>query len=107
MAGNGGRSPLVARGLTEPTTVSVPDDARAPWPLVQAGRRLIDALVEARSNPEPGVPVLRHALAGVVRLDHDGTTAWLLPDANQRYWLHGFAWTDPATAASDSETERQ
>lgn len=99
--------PLIARGLTEPTAVSVPDYARAPWPLVKAGPRLINALAELRDEPEPGAPVLRGTGAGVVRLDHDGTTAWLLPDTNQQYWLQTFAWTDPRTDVPLPDMEGQ
>jgi hypothetical protein len=99
--------PLIAHGLTEPTAVSVPDNARAPWLLVKAGPRLMNALVDLRSEPEPGAPVLRGAQTGIVRVDHDGTTAWLLPDTTQQYWLHGFAWTDPRPCAPHPETEER
>ncbi|MET8147862.1 hypothetical protein ACIBSW_24910 [Actinoplanes sp. NPDC049668] len=87
---------LVGHGLTEACTVAVPADV-APWPLVKADQRLINQLAELRIRPAPGVPALRRTQVGIARLDHDGTSRWLLPDPDHRYWLHNFAWSAPDT----------
>ena len=95
---------LIAHGLTEPMAVEVPADAAAPWPLVKADPRQIDTLADRGAPPQPGIPVLRRSLAGVIRVDHDGARQWLLPDADHRYWLHGFAWSAPPDDKSDAAT---
>ena len=95
---------LIAHGLTEPTTVEVPTDAAAPWPLVKADQRLIDKLVDLPAQPQPDTPVLRRSLAGIIRLDHHCARRWVLPDPDHRYWLHDFAWCAPADDRSESTT---
>lgn len=89
---------LVAHGLTEPMTVEVPADAAAGWPLVKAGPRLIAELADLPALPQPGRPVLRRSLSGIVRVDHHGARRWVLPDPDHRYWLHDFAWSTPPAA---------
>jgi hypothetical protein len=86
---------LIADGLSEPMTVEVPTDAAAGWPLVKADLRLIAKLVDLPAPAQPGRPVLRRSLAGIVRVDHHGARRWLLPDPEYRYWLHDFAWSLP------------
>ncbi|WP_328463567.1 hypothetical protein OHA21_38280 [Actinoplanes sp. NBC_00393] len=86
---------LIADGLDEPMTVEVPTGAAAPWLLVKADLRLIDRLAALTEPAQPGRPVLRRSLAGIVRVDHDGTRRWVLPDPEHRYWLHDFAWSLP------------
>lgn len=96
--------PLIAHSLTEPTTVRVPQDALAPWPLVTAGQGLLVQLSRPRAQPEPGIPVVRRVIAGFARLDHHGTWDRLLPDPSGRYWLRDFAWINPDQQA---DTEQQ
>ncbi|WP_430788144.1 hypothetical protein [Actinoplanes sp. G11-F43] len=86
---------LIADGLTELMTVEVPIGAAAPWPLVRAGRRLIDRLVDLPASAQSGRQVLRRSLAGIVCVDHHGARQWVLPDPERRYWLHDFGWSVP------------
>lgn len=95
---------LVADGTTEPMTVEVPADAAAGWPLVKADLRLIAKLVDLPALPQPGRPVLRRSLAGIVRIDHHGARRWVLPDPDHRYWLHDFAWSSPHGGDSGTES---
>jgi hypothetical protein len=86
---------LIADGLTEPMTVEVPTDAAARWPLVKADLPVMAKLADLPAPAQPGRPVLRRSLAGIVRVDHHGARRWLLPDPDHRYWLHDFAWSLP------------
>jgi hypothetical protein len=97
---------LIAHGQTQPTIVRVPQEAEPPWPLVKASPMLIDQLTPSprpHRVPEPGFPVVRKVLAGVARLDHDGTWRRLLPDPDGWYWLRGFAWTEPSDVREPAE----
>lgn len=87
---------LIAAPLTTAALVHVPQDDCAPWPRVKAGLGLLEQLAEPKRVPEPGMPVVRRALSGFVRLDHDGSWQRLLPGPDGSYWLRGFAWNEPA-----------
>ncbi len=96
---------LVAHPLTEPTLVQhAPRNTDAPWPLVKARHSLLEQLAKTQHKPEPGKPVVARALAGLFRLDHDGTWRRLLPDPDGWYWLRDFAWSEPAASADKTHT---